>query len=196
MTTMDKRRKFNWIEIQEYYQIKLCTLNELCDKFGMTRGTIHKAVVRGEFKSRNNSDALKLSNLRGRINSGETGRRNRGKIARTIQKKVKNGTWHVSLAKNMWKTYNGNKLHGNWEVEYAKWLDRNGITWRRPTETFQYEFQGKKRRYTPDFYLADEQTYVEVKGYETEKDRAKWIQFPLKHKVIKEDDLRRMGIIN
>lgn len=161
----------------------------------MSRGTIHKAVIRGEFVSRTNSEAQKISNAIGRSDAGDRSRRNRKKISEAIQKKVKEGTWHVSLAKNMWKIYKGIKFHGNWEVEYAKWLDRNEIRWRRPTETFQYEFQEKKRRYTPDFYLVDEQIYVEIKGYETEKDRAKWKQFPLKHKVIKKEEFKNIGIV-
>lgn len=36
---------------------------------------------------------------------------------------------------------------------------------------------GTKRFYTPDFYLVDEKSYLEVKGYETALDHAKWRAF-------------------
>ena len=36
-----------------------------------------------------------------------------------------------------------------------------------------------QRYYTPDFYLPDEDIYIEIKGYKTIKDEAKWSQFPI-----------------
>jgi hypothetical protein len=82
-----------------------------------------------------------------------------------------------------------------WEVGYAKFLDEKGIRWRRPKESFEYEFEGKKHRYTPDFYLTKTGVFVEIKGYETAKDRAKWTQFPGPLIVLKGEDLYRMGIV-
>lgn len=116
-------------------------------------------------------------------------------ISKTITKKIKNGTWHNSFSKSRTHEYNNQKFYGTWELNYAKWLDENKIKWRKVTETFQYEFEGKKRRYTPDFYLIDEQCYIEIKGYETDKDRAKWKQFPFKLKILKGKELKDLGII-
>jgi len=31
--------------------------------------------------------------------------------------------------------------------------------------------------------------YIEVKGYETDRDRAKWLQFPKKLRIIKENEI-------
>lgn len=185
-------KKYDWKQIQKYYD-ENHTTREVIAKFGMAIESLRKAKRRRDFFPRTQSVAQKLMHqIHGpMIISDDTRRR----ISHTVNKRIENGTWHVSLAKNMWKTYKGVKFHGTWEVEYAKWLDENNKPWRRPTESFQYEFQGKKRRYTPDFYLLNEQTYVEIKGYETEKDVAKWSQFPLKLKVLKEDELKKMGII-
>ena len=88
---------------------------------------------------------------------------------------------------------------GRWELEYAKYLDRNDIEWRRPKEKFYYEFEGLKSGngyYIPDFYLVKEQIYVEIKGYETDKDRAKWKWFPkdLNFKVLKRQELIDLGL--
>ena len=167
---------------------------ELCRLIGCSESTLWKAGRRGDLKFRTKSDAAKLAIRLGKSNPQTLGRNSKEKISKSVNNRIESGTWHVSLAKNMWKEYNGMKFHGSWEVEYAKWLDRNSIRWRKPTETFRYTFQGKVKRYTPDFYLIDDQTYIEVKGYETEKDRAKWAQFPLKHRVLKKKDLVDMGI--
>lgn len=71
--------------------------------------------------------------------------------------------------------YNGMKFHGKWEVEVAKWLDRNNIKFFRDEITpFEYFWNGKIHLYFPDFYLPDFDVYIEVKGYETERDRCKW----------------------
>lgn len=93
--------------------------------------------------------------------------------------------------------YNGVDLHGKWELNYAKWLDKNQIKWQRCKESFEYVYGDKKRRYTPDFYLIESDEYIEIKGYKTEKDDAKWQHFP-KHKVLNvlfEDDLKALNII-
>lgn len=119
------------------------------------------------------------------------------RISRTIKKKVEEGTWHTSLAKHMHIDYNGVNLHGSWELAYAKYLDLNKIRWIRTTDSFHYEFEGKSRKYTPDFYLIDSDEYVEIKGYKTKKDDAKWSQFPSHKKlvVLMGEELKQMNII-
>ena len=37
---------------------------------------------------------------------------------------------------------------------------------------------------------------VEIKGYETDKDKAKWSQFTLKLKILKGRELKELGIID
>ena len=118
------------------------------------------------------------------------------KISQTCLKKSKEGTWHTSLAKNHHYNYKGNDLHCKWELAYAIWLDEQNIVWERNKDRFEYIYQGKKHYYTPDFYLPDTKEYVEVKGYATGKDYAKWKQFPknLKLIVLKKKQLNDLGI--
>lgn len=73
------------------------------------------------------------------------------------------------------KTYNykGHTFIGSWELDFAKWCDDNNIRWSVPDTPFLYEWNGK-RSYYPDFYLNDFDLYIEIKGYETERDLAKW----------------------
>jgi len=116
------------------------------------------------------------------------------KIKKTISKKIKDDTWHTSFAKHRTFEYNGIKFHGMWEVQFAQYLDRKNIQWRRPNESFLYKFEEKYRRYIPDFFIEDEQCYYEIKGYVTEKDIAKWTQFPLKLKILTGEDLEKINI--
>lgn len=119
-------------------------------------------------------------------------------LSKTINRKVSDGDWHYSFSKTRSYKYKGISLHGSWELAYAKWLDDNEIRWERPTlktTSFSYTFEGKAKRYVPDFYLPDNDLYIEIKGYETEKDRAKWSAFPHKLRVIKGEELVSLGII-
>jgi len=81
----------------------------------------------------------------------------------------------VGRVKNI--DYKGIKLKGSWEVLVAKWLDNNHIVWEHETKCFDYVWNGN-RKYYPDFYLPDFNIYIEVKGYETERDLEKWKNIP------------------
>jgi len=70
--------------------------------------------------------------------------------------------------------YNGIKLKGSWELETAKYLDRENIKWTNSIEPIPYEWNDNWHLYFPDFYLSDYDIYLEVKGYERERDRCKW----------------------
>jgi hypothetical protein len=70
--------------------------------------------------------------------------------------------------------YKGFNLKGSWELEVAKWLDKHGIKWTNEVKGFEYFWEGKIHLYFPDFYLTELDKYIEVKGYERERDRKKW----------------------
>lgn len=121
---------------------------------------------------------------------------NRKKISETCLQKSKNGTWHTSLAKYMHINYKGVDLHGSWELKYAQYLDKNNISWERCKDRFPYEYENNIHYYTPDFFLPLLDKYVEIKGYTTNKDYAKWDQFPKDRtlEILKEKDLLALGI--
>tara|TARA_Y100000034_G_C6892857_1_gene411096 strand:- start:1954 stop:2547 length:594 start_codon:yes stop_codon:yes gene_type:complete len=81
-------------------------------------------------------------------------------------------------------------VDGSWELAVAQFFDKIGINWRRNKNRFQYRYDNKDRMYTPDFYLPDDGVYIEVKGYKTEKDQAKWLQFPHELKVVMKDEVK------
>jgi hypothetical protein len=69
-------------------------------------------------------------------------------------------------------------LDGSWEYNTAVYLDKNNKNWVRNKKRFKYiDSNSKQRTYCPDFYLIDENIYIEVKGYKTELDILKWSQF-------------------
>jgi hypothetical protein len=85
----------------------------------------------------------------------------------------------------------GIKLQGQWEVDFYLWAKEKGLDPKRPTKGFSYNWHGT-RTYYPDFYIPPLDMYVEVKGYETDKDQAKWSQFPKKLCIIKEAEIKQI----
>lgn len=117
------------------------------------------------------------------------------KISKTVNKKIENNNWHYSFSKVRTYNYKGVNLHGSWELKFAKYLDKNGICWERPDEKFVYQFEGEERHYIPDFYIPERNKYIEIKGYKTEKDEAKWEYFPCDLEILREEDLEELNII-
>ena len=73
--------------------------------------------------------------------------------------------------------YKGVLMDSKWELEFAEWCDKESISWEKNTLGFEYEWNGN-RIYYPDFYLKDLKRFVEVKGYERERDLVKWKSVP------------------
>jgi hypothetical protein len=70
--------------------------------------------------------------------------------------------------------YNGFYLKGSWELIVAKYLDKLDIKWTNKIDGIPYEWNGYEHLYFPDFYLTEYDMFIEVKGYERERDRCKW----------------------
>lgn len=83
----------------------------------------------------------------------------------------------------------GIKLKGSWEVKYYLYCKKNNIPVERPSNGFPYIWEGKIRTYYPDFYHSDYDVYVEIKGYETDRDRAKWSCFPNRLLIFKKQEM-------
>lgn len=85
----------------------------------------------------------------------------------------------------------GIRLHGNWELIFYMWAKNLGLEILRTPKGFPYTWNGE-RTYYPDFYLPKHNIYVEIKGYEKERDRAKWNQFPEKLLVVKRSQIEKI----
>jgi len=57
------------------------------------------------------------------------------------------------------------RLRSKLEGKYAKYLDDNNIDWFYEYKAFPYKGKdGRRRTYTPDFYLPSEDKFIEIKG--------------------------------
>jgi hypothetical protein len=91
------------------------------------------------------------------------------------------------------KTYeiDGIKLKGQWEVKFYLWCKQHNIPVERPLTGFEYEWNGT-RLYFPDFYLPVYDLYIEVKGFETDRDYAKWSAFPHKLGIVRKNEIKQI----
>jgi hypothetical protein len=87
--------------------------------------------------------------------------------------------------------YDGISFQGKWELYFYQWCKANDVDIKKCNEWFEYEWNGV-RKYFPDFYLPEHNVYVEVKGYKTERDEAKWSQFPKKLLVVDKKDIPKL----
>lgn len=62
----------------------------------------------------------------------------------------------------------------------------------RCSNYFEYNWNEAVHKYFPDFYLIDSNTYIEVKGYKTERDEAKWKNFPEKLIILQENEINEI----
>ena len=124
-------------------------------------------------------------------------RENGKKISAAIIQKIINDEWHfIGVKKNIITYYNGIAFHSSWEVKYAQCLDYNNIKWERNRDWFPYEWNGKEKKYLPDFYLPESDEYIEIKGRKLPIDDAKWSHFPSDKKlsVLMKPELNKLGI--
>ena len=87
--------------------------------------------------------------------------------------------------------YDGVRFQGSWELIFYKWAKSKGLDPVRVKQGFPYVWNGQ-RTYYPDFYLESLSLYVEVKGYKTDRDDAKWQQFPNKLLVVDKKAIDRI----
>lgn len=80
--------------------------------------------------------------------------------------------------------YRGYYCQSSWELAYVIYQLDHNINIIRNTKCFNYILDGIKRSYFPDFYLVDENKYIEIKGYYDNKTKEKEKQFPKNEKLI------------
>lgn len=65
-------------------------------------------------------------------------------------------------------------VKGSWELKIANWLNENQIAWTNDIEPYSYFWNCRWHLYFPDFLLLESNLLIEVKGYQRERDEAKW----------------------
>ena len=191
------KRKYDWSFIQaEYNNGK--SQSQLYAAYGVSPRAILLAIKRGEFISRNKSDAGNLHNLTKvpHKHSEEFKIKQRDRIISRYEAgwmpkagRCKKYKYTSPIAGEVY-------LDGTWELAVAKWLDKKEYKWKRNTKRFQYtNLKGTISHYVPDFWVEELKSYVEVKGYETELDRCKWSQFNDPLLVWKRKELKEFNIL-
>ena len=113
------------------------------------------------------------------------------KLKESMRKAVENNP-EAYTSSNRGRTrqilYDGIKFQGSWELKFYQWCKDTGVLCERNMKGFDYEWNGT-RTYYPDFYLPEYDVFVEVKGYKTDRDEAKWNQFPNKLILVQKPDI-------
>lgn len=106
----------------------------------------------------------------------------------------KNVCGRVKTIKTVDSLGNETSCLGKWELLVIDYLNKNNIRWtNKIEENFQYYWNESYHRYFPDFKLLDyDNVFIEVKGYERDRDKAKWEQFPHKLIIIKKEEIEKL----
>jgi hypothetical protein len=87
------------------------------------------------------------------------------------------------------------KMRSRWEVAYAHYLDSSHVPWLYEYCTFVLD----EFSYTPDFYLPDDDLFIEIKGYESweayKKQCKVQVHYGIKLLVVREHNLKIMGVL-
>jgi hypothetical protein len=89
-----------------------------------------------------------------------------------LRVRSKRETLHTS-ARGGFRDDLGQYFRSAWEANYARILDHLGHTWSYEPQTFELG----EGSYTPDFWVEDTKSYVEVKGRVSESTMAKFLAF-------------------
>ena len=107
------------------------------------------------------------------------GNKNRDKsFFKTIEWRQKVALSRMNNIKNGKYVYKGIKFRSNWEVIFAKGLDKNNIKWKYEPKYFKLN---NGDYYLPEFYLTEYDKWVEIKGYMYDHSRKNIQQFLKEH---------------
>lgn len=136
-------------------------IRSLSRKYGIHRRTLRKMLISSEIQLKSNKEAR---------NETEKVKRSRGLKGHRYGKDASVGSGICS-----WYFYEGIKYQGSWEFKLGLWFKSEGIKFicHEGVKRFEYRINEKTFTYCPDFYLLEENNFVEVKGYFSEKDKRK-----------------------
>ena len=103
------------------------------------------------------------------------------RIKKKLSKGVNNPNYGKLPKHGNWCRYKGSNLRSTWELAFAKFCISHRIHYRFEYKTFpiKYIYNSTLREgtYTPDFYLPQLDTYIEVKGWWRDDAKAKFVAF-------------------
>ena len=86
--------------------------------------------------------------------------------------------------------YKGVLCDSSWELAYLLFCEDFGIVVKRNTQLFPYTYRNRKHYYLPDYVVIENEEYIEIKGMETMKWKAKLEQFPFRLTVLSTEKMK------
>jgi len=151
-------------------------LDSMCNRKGI--GTNHYTYAKRNnlpkpLISEETSKKLSLAN-KGKIWSEERRIRHRVSMKKAVLKYPESYAANNVCGRVKNIKINDVLVKGKWEYVVAELLNKIDIKWTNTITPFSYYWNNTWHLYFPDFYLPDYDIFVEVKGYERERDRCKW----------------------
>lgn len=145
----EKHKKYQYDRLKIYFDSNL-NLHDIGEKLGMDRHAVTKQFTKyfGKGVTKERNELIRCYNISDKA---------------VINFNYKNmfGTVVEYNSPNQGKIRLRSKLEG----KYAKYLDDNNIDWFYEYKAFPYKGKdGRRRTYTPDFYLPSEDKFIEIKG--------------------------------
>ncbi len=190
----------NWLQLNGLYKCPHCNIEKT--KKGIISHIIFKHTEAGKNRASNfinynkknvvwnkgltkeDPRVLKYSISISKSQKGRKGRKQSEETKKKLSKcggyKPRSGRGKSGWFKNYW-------CQSSWELAFVIYNIDHNIKFKRNNLGFQYTFKEKNLKYYPDFILGD--TYIEIKGFKTDKDVSKWEQFQGKLKILYKNDL-------
>ena len=145
---------------------------------GLTKETSDIVAKTGRTRTENLRSGKTISPLLGRKLSAET----KAKLS------LNSGGYRKGSGRGKSGWYKDIWCDSTWELAWIIYAHEHNIQFTRNSKKFEYSYQGKKRGYIPDFLLEDH--YLEIKGYLTEIDTAKFTaNLDKSLKILKKEDM-------
>jgi len=140
-------------KIIEEYKKSSGSLRSLSKKFGVYRNTLRQLLLKNGVRLKTGKEAKRGVDSYKKLNGIKGHRFNK--------------TPPQGAGKCDWFFYNGVKYQGSWEFKLGLWLLERRINFlcHENVRRFKYTIGQEEHTYCPDFYLPDEDKYLEVKGY-------------------------------
>jgi predicted RNA-binding Zn-ribbon protein involved in translation (DUF1610 family) len=157
---------YNYKEFEEVggkYRCPIC--GKLCSKRGIVNHYTHTHTEQGIQNKLRRAESVRNGMLSGRLKNSFRGKKHSPETKKRISNSMKGNTnYDISKTGRGKKgSYKGFWCSSTYELAYVIYCLDNNIDIKRNLTGFEYEFNGKKHKYYPDFIVNNE--YIEIKGF-------------------------------
>lgn len=141
--------KYQYNRFKAYFDSDL-NLSDISDELGMDRHSVTRQFVKyfGEEETKLRNELVRRCNISEKAVINENYRNMYGSV-------VEYQSPHQGII----------RLRSKLEADYARQLDEEGVDWYYEYKSFPYiDLDGKRRNYTPDFYLPRDDIFIEIKN--------------------------------